>query len=68
MQQFVAVLLIGVVVMCSGGGFSSDNKALYESDMSQVSNNCPRMLFLMSREISGWAIDLIDAAQCNFKR
>ena len=62
MQHLVAVLLRGVVATCSGNGFLSDKKALYELYMSQVSNNFPRRVSLLYREISECAIDLVDSA------
>ena len=68
MQHLVAVLMRGVVATCLGGGSSSDKKALYELDMSQGRNNCPRMVFLLSGEISGCSIDLVDGAQHKCKR
>ena len=56
MRHLVAVLLRGVVAKCLGGGLSLENMALYESEMSQGRNNCPRRVFLLSGEISGCAI------------
>ena len=67
MQHLVAVLLRGVVTTCSGGGSLSDKKALFQSDMSQGSNNCPIRVFPMYVEVLGCAIDLVDGAQCKCK-
>ena len=53
--------------MCLGDNLSSDKKALYESDMSLGSNNCPIRMFYMSEEILGCDIDLVDGAQCKCK-
>ena len=64
MRHLVAVLLRGVVATCSGDGSSSDKNALYKSDMSQGRNNCPIRVFLLSGDILGCAIDLVDGAQC----
>ena len=50
-----------------GGCPLSENKALYESDMSRGMNNCPIKVFSMSGDILGCSIDLIDGAKCKFK-
>ena len=38
----------GVSETCLGGGFSSDNKALYEMDMSRGRNKCLRRVYDLS--------------------
>ena len=68
MRHLVSVLLRGVVATCWGVIFLSDNKALYESDMSQVSNKCPKRVFSLSGEIFGCVIDLVDGVLSKCKR
>ena len=53
----------GVVATCLGDGYSTDKNALYDSDMSRGRNKCPRRAFLISGEILGCAIYLVDVAQ-----
>ena len=68
MQHHVAVLLRGVIATFSGCSSLSDKKSLYDLDMSKGSNNCPRRVFLLSRDILGFVIDLIYGEQCKCKR